>query len=175
MDIVTWTGGFCRGLVNYNYKYDHTGAITSYTVTGKVELDVDNNCDGVRIIIHELLHSVGFQHIQQRPDRDRHVRVNWNNINSWQHEQFEKKEGTTLGLPYDCGSVMHYARDVFSSNGRDTMSPVNDNCYIPTSQEWSRVEPMMSDGDVEAIRMMYCPNGKVMFFIFCFIIQILFY
>ena len=104
---------------------------------------------------------MGFSHIQKRPDRDQHIRVNWNNIHPGQHKQFKKYDGNTLGLPYDCGSVMHYNRAVFSKNGRDAVTSINKNCYIPAdSDEWDNVRPMMSDVDVEAVRLLYCPSSK---------------
>ena len=162
MDILVWNAGYCKGSFTYQYKTDHTGAITSYNVQGKVELDVNaGTCAGVRIIIHEILHAVGFQHVQQRPDRDQYIKVNWNNIEPSQHSQFEiKYDGDTLGLPYDCGSVMHYNKAVFSYNGRDSVTSIHPDCYIPAdSVEWDNVQPMMSPGDVEAVRILYCPGS----------------
>ena len=35
------------------------------------------------------------------------------------------------------------------------------NCTIPAdSDEWDNVRPMMSDVDVEAVRLLYCPSSK---------------
>ncbi|CAB4069714.1 unnamed protein product [Lepeophtheirus salmonis] len=107
-------------------------------------------CMGQATIIHELFHVLGFLHEQNRPDRDRFIRVNWNNIISSisRYYQFARarKSGesiarcnfskltpysncyngmtsTTLGLSYDYRSVMQYSRTAFSKNGRDTITP----------------------------------------------------
>ena len=37
-------------------------------------------CAGTRTPLHELLHSLGFWHEHQRPDRDEYIKMNWTNI-----------------------------------------------------------------------------------------------
>lgn len=69
------------------------------------------------IIMHELMHVVGFFHEQSRPDRDQYVDIIWNNIMDGMEGQFEKYEWKfvdSLNKMYDYGSVMHYAPTAFA-------------------------------------------------------------
>ena len=61
---------------------------------------------------------------QNRPDRDSHVTINWENIKSNRRDQFRKETwSNTLGEDYDFYSVMHYGQWDFSSNGKVTITP----------------------------------------------------
>ena len=39
-----------------------------------------HGCVATGVVVHELLHSLGFSHEQERPDRDDYVTVHWDNI-----------------------------------------------------------------------------------------------
>lgn len=104
------------------------------------------------IIQHELLHALGFQHEQTRSDRDDYVRINWENIMTGTENNFVKQDTNNLNTPYDYSSIMHYDRGAFSSNGKDTITPIKDsNVYI--GQRWA-----MSDWDVRRIKSLYNCN-----------------
>ncbi|KAF7216666.1 transcript variant X1 [Nothobranchius furzeri] len=74
-------------------------------------------------IAHEILHSLGFHHEHTRWDRDNFISVVEANIIAGMEYDFEKNNGETFNIPYDYTSIMHYGRNVFSSNGKDTIIP----------------------------------------------------
>ncbi|KAM4602454.1 high choriolytic enzyme 1-like [Polymixia lowei] len=77
------------------------------------------------IIQHEIIHALGFQHEQTRSDRDRYVRINWENINPQMAYNFYKGNTNNLDTPYDYSSIMHYGRTAFSIQyGKDSITPI---------------------------------------------------
>ena len=61
-------------------------------------------CVTQNIVIHELLHAVGFAHEQTRPDRDQFVTINWGNVQSGTENNFRlysTSDVSTLNKPYD--------------------------------------------------------------------------
>ena len=76
-----------------------------------------NDCFTFSTIVHEIGHAIGFYHEQSRHDRDDYVVIHWDNIKQYKDGNFRKlnkDEATTLGLPYDVHSVMHYDEDAFA-------------------------------------------------------------
>ena len=68
------------------------------------------------------MHALGFYHEQSRPDRDDHVTINFENIQSGREGNFQKSSNVnSLGSPYDYGSILHYGAYAFSSNGQPTI------------------------------------------------------
>lgn len=61
--------------------------------------------------IHELGHVIGFWHEHTRPDRDKYIKVHWDNIIKEKQVNFDKRntiEIDSRGRPYDLNSIMHY-------------------------------------------------------------------
>lgn len=115
---------------------------------GKQDLGLADGC-GTGSTIHEFLHAAGLWHEQSREDRDRFVRILWENITAGREHNFNQHitDGDDLGT-YDYGSIMHYPRFAFSKNGQPTIEPVTSGVNIGQRST-------MSAGDVSAIQEMY--------------------
>lgn len=76
--------------------------------------------------IHEIGHTIGLWHEQSRQDRDSFVTINWTKIKTGFESNFNQhiSDGDDVGA-YDYGSIMHYPRDAFSTDGSDTITPTN--------------------------------------------------
>uniref|UniRef100_A0A672JK85 Metalloendopeptidase n=1 Tax=Salarias fasciatus TaxID=181472 RepID=A0A672JK85_SALFA len=98
------------------------------TVLGRIpnrqKLSLQKGCLVFGIIQHELMHALGFFHEQSRSDRDRHIRINFENILSYYKNNFEKHDTNNLGVPYDYSSVLHYGKTAFAKPGMESMTPI---------------------------------------------------
>ncbi|XP_077424375.1 hatching enzyme 1.2-like [Vanacampus margaritifer] len=98
---------------------------------------------------HELLHALGFNHEQCRSDRDRHIRILWENIQSGWEYAFDKMNTLNMNTPYDYNSVMQYHRYAFSGNNKPTMVPIpNANVSFGNASE-------MSKNDIARLNSLY--------------------
>lgn len=101
-------------------------------------------------IMHELLHALGFQHEQSRPDRDNYVRINFTNVTPGTESNFVKLSNAsvdTLNISYDYNSIMHYGVTAFTVNGFPTIEVLQPNATIGANT--------MSPIDIEEVRIFY--------------------
>ena len=104
------------------------------------------------------MHTLGFYHEHQRPDRDQHIKVNWGEINQGIESQFMKIDKRFLNstasflTEYDSRSIMHY--DSYGNGVFVNPAIVKLNGSI--------IEPnkKMSDLDIVTLNKMYpCENS----------------
>ncbi|XP_070501159.1 low choriolytic enzyme-like [Chironomus tepperi] len=114
----------------YDYIYIKSGSGCSSNlgkIGGKQTISLlKNGCLGRSTIVHELIHTLGFDHMQNRSDRDKYVWILWDNIESKQKHNFDKvdsKRFKNFDTPYDYYSVMHYDPLAFSKNKKRTIIP----------------------------------------------------
>ncbi|XP_070493995.1 hatching enzyme 1.2-like [Chironomus tepperi] len=117
-----------------------------------------DGCFSRGIIIHELIHTLGYDHMQNHPDRDQYVKILWNNIKQDSRYNFDKLDSnkfSNFGTQYDYYSIMHYDPLAFSRNGRRTIVPIEEQYRNVIGQRTA-----MSKGDVARINIMYeCDYG----------------
>jgi hypothetical protein len=116
---------------------------------GEQKVKIDDRC-GTGTLVHELGHTIGLWHEQSRADRDRYVRVLYENIRESSARDFDVQVSDEAEYrPYDYASVMHYGpyADSEESRGKtiETIPP-----GIPIGQRDG-----LSAGDADAVTRMY--------------------
>ncbi|XP_015763477.1 PREDICTED: meprin A subunit alpha-like [Acropora digitifera] len=130
-----------------------------YASVGSQTISLGRGCNHVAIITHELMHAIGFFHEQSRSDRDKYIKVYWENILSGFADQFEKYTWRTiddLGVSYDFKSIMHYDRRAFTKDGKPTIEAIgNENMEFGNSKG-----ELLSYKDVLEVKALYDCQSK---------------
>ncbi|XP_078370120.1 zinc metalloproteinase nas-4-like isoform X2 [Oculina patagonica] len=118
---------YVKFIVNRSMCYSSVGK-----QGGKQDISIGNGCERLGTVLHEMMHTIGFIHEQSRPDRDKYVRVFYDNIKKGLEHNFEKyTRGEVETLPtnkdfYDYDSCLHYNNHAFSKNDGDTIQSIKD-------------------------------------------------
>lgn len=138
-----------------DYVRFRVGAINCYSPLGKIGgeqfITLSEGCTK-GTVMHEMLHTLGLLHEQNREDRDEHIRILWENIDPKNHLQFQKIKQNSLNLedhPFDFSSIMLYSQSAFSKyQGDFTIIRVDGDTYYPGKEG-------LSLGDMKKLDSLY--------------------
>ncbi|KAG5668446.1 hypothetical protein PVAND_016386 [Polypedilum vanderplanki] len=123
-------------------------------VGGSQEISLEKGGCFIRgIILHELIHALGYHHMHNREDRDQYITINWQNIIFGMAENFDKvnsKFFSNFNTSYDYNSVMHYGSNTFSRNSIETITAKDQRYQKKIGQRKG-----LTQGDVDRINNMY--------------------
>lgn len=149
MRFVARTGANAGSYPNYVRFRTATGCWSQVGMRGgRQDIGLANGC-GTGSTIHEIGHAFGLWHEQSREDRDRFVKINWQNIDAGKEHNFNQHiaDGDDIGA-YDYRSIMHYPTWAFSKNGQPTIETIPPGTSIGQRSD-------LSAGDIAAIHSMY--------------------
>jgi len=118
------------------------------------QVSLGRGCEYRGTIVHELAHADGFWHEQNRPDRDNHIIIYYQNIMSGQEHNFRKmgyNEVDLINENYDLTSVMQYGETAFSKDGRSKTIVAKNGQHIYDAYEKNG----LSASDVRRVRKLY--------------------
>jgi len=109
------------------------------------------------IIVHEIMHALGFWHEQQRPDRNGFVQINFGNVQPGTTGNFTIPGGTFNIGTYDFGSVMHYGQCDFTVCGVCNSACRTITVLPPNTGQQGLIgqRSELSTGDIESINVLY--------------------
>ena len=140
-------------------NYTYPDGLNCMSVSGAVfpgqDLMLGKDCMDHSMILHELMHTLGFMHEHQRPDRDEYILVNYENIPDFLHRQVEKIDYMDTKIrPFDFNSVLLYGPFDGSLNGQPVFTRKDGKKMLNRSDKKG-----LSEGDIYRINKYYnCPQ-----------------
>ncbi|XP_042909073.1 astacin-like metalloprotease toxin 5 [Parasteatoda tepidariorum] len=154
----------CLRFVQRTHEHDYVDIFKDngcYSYVGRIgrggqKLSLGPGCESFGVILHELLHAVGFHHEHMRSDRDDYIIINWENIDQKWYYAFEKlrPEQNRLLTEFDYGSIMLYGSNSFAKVwGQHSMTGKDGRLL---KENWEKYS--LSTLDAKRIKMLYeCP------------------
>lgn len=162
MDHITQMTGGCIKFKERTYESDYVymyQAQGCYSQVGRQggsqELSLGRGCHVAGVVIHELLHALGFFHHHSRSDRDRYLRINYQNIDPQAYPQFQKLNDweNQLFTDFDYNSIMIYGSTAFSRDGySQTMTTINPSGATIQDPGYKHA---MTPSDVSSLKKLY--------------------
>ena len=114
-------------------------------------------------MVHELMHTLSFEHEQSRQDRNTYVGIHWDRIEDGMEHNFEKDADFMYG-PYDFDSVMHYPQCAFSTCADCTPGCRTITVRDPWAPDWQDEigqRDHLSRGDIATLQGLYPESNTV--------------
>jgi hypothetical protein len=120
-------------------------------IGGAQDLSVGYGCSTGNTV-HEIAHALGVWHEQSRADRDKYIKIWFENVEEWNVHNFNTytqngSDGFDHGT-FDFGSIMMYPWWAFSKNDKPTITKKDGSVYEIQRKALSR-------GDIAVINHMY--------------------
>lgn len=128
---------------------DNCWSSIGYNEGSRMRMNLGRACMLQGVIQHELLHVLGFLHMHCAPNRDKYIKINYENIKEDEKYNFKMYETQHFNMTYDYKSVMHYGPYLFSRNGKETITPLKKNVKIGQARR-------LSVKDVKKVKAIYC-------------------
>lgn len=126
-------------------------------IGGSQLVSLDHNCFTLRLVIHELIHALGYTHMHNHQDRDKYVKIHLQNVQPNMRSNFDKVysngfvEYGNFGTAYEYYSLMHYRKDVFVIKGKTITMEPRKKRFLNIIEQRNK----LSSGDIKRINYMY--------------------
>uniref|UniRef100_A0A1I7ZE19 Metalloendopeptidase n=1 Tax=Steinernema glaseri TaxID=37863 RepID=A0A1I7ZE19_9BILA len=130
---------------------------------GFQDIIIGSECAEDYVVAHEIAHALGFWHTHQRPDREKFITINWNNVLEEATasfipfrsmlQAFGIRQVSNQRLPYDYGSLMHYNAVAHAVKTSDYTIVPKELKYL-TTMGTEKIAFL----DAKIINDIYCPN-----------------
>jgi hypothetical protein len=120
-----------------------------------INLDKNIECTNKKgVVMHEILHTLGFHHMHTHTSRDQYIKLYPRNIKNFNTNQNyflnDASRVSSFNTPYDFFSIMHYPP--FNSDGQRVIKPHENHIKF---YKFMGQRVALSDGDVERVNNMY--------------------